>query len=112
MEVIPQLSDVAARRLQGLGYENVHLRSGNGYKGWPEHAPYDGIIVTAAAPYVPEALVEQLRPGGRLVIPVGQPYMHQELMVVSKDEQAERHTSSVLSVAFVPMVDPGGRNEE
>jgi len=112
MEVIPELSDVAAKRLQSLGYENVHLRSGNGYEGWPEHAPYDGIIVTAAAPYIPEALVEQLRPGGRLVIPVGQPYMHQELMVVSKDGQAERHTNSVLAVAFVPMVDPGSRDED
>ncbi len=112
VEVIPELSQLAARQLHSLGYQNVHLRSGDGYQGWPEHAPYDGIIVTAAAPFIPEALFEQLRPGGRLVIPVGQPFMHQELMVVAKDEQAQRHTSSVLGVAFVPMVDPGGRDED
>ena len=88
-----------------MGYDNVSVRSGNGYQGWPEHAPYDAVIVTAAAPWIPEALIEQLKPGGRLVIPVGQPYMHQELMLVTKDEQGNTKVKNILGVAFVPMVD-------
>lgn len=107
MDNVPALSRAAAERLHGMGYDNVHVRSGNGYQGWPEYAPYDGIIVTAAAPWVPEALAEQLKPGGRLVIPLGQPYMHQELMLVTKDEQGKTQLKSILGVAFVPMVDKG-----
>ncbi len=107
MDIVPALSRAAAERLHGMGYENVHVRSGNGYQGWPEYAPYDGIIVTAAAPWIPEALIDQLKPGGRLVIPLGQPYMHQELMLVTKNEQGETQVESKLGVAFVPMVDKG-----
>ncbi len=105
VDIVPILSRAAAERLHSMGYDNVHVRSGNGYQGWPEYAPYDAIVVTAAAPWIPQALTDQLKPGGRLVIPVGQPYMHQELMLVSKDEQGETHVESILSVAFVPMVD-------
>lgn len=105
MEVVPELSEAAQRLFQRLGYDNIETRMGNGYEGWPDHAPYNGIIVTAAAGYIPPALIEQLKPGGRLVIPVGQPYSHQELILVEKDPQGEIHIRDILSVAFVPMVD-------
>jgi len=105
VEVVPELNEVARHLFQQLGYDNIQTRIGNGYEGWPEHAPYDGIIVTAAATHIPPALVEQLRPGGRLVIPVGQPYCHQDLMLVEKDATGEIHTRNFLGVAFVPMVD-------
>jgi protein-L-isoaspartate(D-aspartate) O-methyltransferase len=112
VEVVPALADAAARRLAGMGYTNVYLRQGNGYEGWPEHAPFDGIIVTAAAPYVPDALIEQLKPGGRLVIPVGLPHMRQELMVLTKGAKGDMRTDSILGVAFVPLVGaPEGREE-
>jgi len=107
VERIPGLADAAAQRLQRLGYDNVSLRCGNGYEGWPEHAPYDAIVVTAAAPYVPEALVEQLRPGGRLVIPIGMPYGQQQLVLLSKDAAGNTRVESILDVAFVPLVDAG-----
>jgi len=103
IERIPELADASAARLQSLGYRNIQYRTGNGYDGWPEHAPYDAIIVTAAAAHIPQALVDQLKSGGRLVIPVGLPYMPQELMLVEKDEQGEIHTRDILGVAFVPL---------
>lgn len=105
VEVVPELGEAAQRLFQRLGYDNIQTRTGNGYKGWLDHAPYDGIIVTAAAGYIPPALIEQLKPGGRLVIPVGEPYSHQELMLVEKDYQGAIHTRDILGVAFVPMVD-------
>ena len=85
IEVIPALADGAAAALAAQGYANVELRTGDGGLGWPEHAPFDAIIVTAAAPDVPPALVEQLRRGGRMVIPVGPPHGDQELMLITKD---------------------------
>lgn len=103
VEIIPELAEQAKERLARLGYRNVEVRAGDGYYGWHEHAPYDGIIVTAAAPYVPEPLLAQLKPGGRMVIPVGLPYHHQELMLVVKDERGQIETRSVLDVAFVPL---------
>ena len=106
VEVVAELSVSAADLFKRLGYHNIETRVGNGYHGWPEHAPYDGIIVTAAATYIPEELVEQLKPGGRMAIPVGLPYRHQELMLVKKDEQGKTVTESVLGVAFVPLVEP------
>jgi protein-L-isoaspartate(D-aspartate) O-methyltransferase len=105
LEVIPELSASAGRLLEQLGYDNIEMRSGNGFDGWPDNGPYDGIIVTAAAPYIPDALFDQLKPGGRLVIPVGLPYNRQELMAVTKDERGEMQTKAILGVAFVPMVD-------
>ena len=105
LEIIPELTQTAEQCLRSLHYDNIETRTGNGYQGWPEHAPYDGIIVTAAATHIPQALVDQLKPGGKLVIPVGLPYSHQELMLVEKDTQGESSTSSILGVAFVPMVD-------
>ena len=105
LELIPELSKMAQRSLTDMGYDNIQAETGNGYQGWPEQAPFDGIIVTAAAAYVPPALVEQLRPGGRLVIPVGQPYGHQELILIEMDMQGNSDQHSILGVAFVPLVD-------
>jgi protein-L-isoaspartate(D-aspartate) O-methyltransferase len=107
VEVVRELGAAAAARLQSLGYRNIEFLIGNGYDGWPDHAPYDGIIVTAAASHIPPALVEQLKPGGRLVIPVGEPYGYQNLMLVEKDERGEIRTHTILGVAFVPMVETG-----
>lgn len=104
VERIKELSDSSAQRFQELGYDNIEVRCVNGYYGWEEKAPFDAIIVTAAASHIPQSLIEQLKPGGRMIIPVGLPYMHQELMLVSKDEQGETETKSVLGVAFVPLV--------
>jgi len=104
MELIAELGEASMLRLQRLDYTNIEYRTGNGYLGWPEHAPYDAIIVTAAAPYVPQALIDQLKPGGRLVLPVGQPYMHQELLLVTRDEQGDTRTREILGVSFVPLV--------
>lgn len=103
MEIVEPLADTARRRLQELGYHNIETRSGDGYSGWPEHAPYDGIIVTAAAPHIPEPLIEQLKLGGRLVIPVGHPFSGQELIVVEKGTDDRTSTRNVLPVAFVPL---------
>ena len=102
-EIVEPLAIAARERLQHLGYANIEVRITDGYHGWVEHAPYDGIIVTAASPVIPEPLVEQLRPGGRLVIPVGLPYSYQELMLVEKSEDNKVHTKEILGVAFVPL---------
>jgi protein-L-isoaspartate(D-aspartate) O-methyltransferase len=101
LEIIPELAAQAATRLRQLGYDNVEVLASDGSAGLPEHAPYDGIIVTAAAPRIPQALVEQLSPIGRLVIPVGRPHQPQDLLLVEKS--GDKVTSrSILSVAFVP----------
>jgi len=105
IERIPELARSARARLRELGYDNVETRRGDGYQGWPEKAPFDAIVVTAAAPFVPPKLLEQLKPGGRMVIPVGMPSRHQELLLVSRDQAGEIHRRSVLGVAFVPMVE-------
>ena len=105
IERIPELAQAAQQRLKKLGYDNVETRCGDGYLGWPEKAPFDGIIVTAAAPDIPAALLEQLKPGGRMVIPVGLPYRHQELMLITRDRQGKTDISKILGVAFVPLVE-------
>jgi protein-L-isoaspartate(D-aspartate) O-methyltransferase len=102
-EIVEPLATAARERLQRLGYGNVEIRVADGYHGLVEHAPFDGIVVTAAAPAIPEPLVEQLKPGGRMVIPVGLPYYHQELMLVEKSEDNEVQTKDILGVAFVPL---------
>lgn len=104
IERIPELSNQATKRLKELGYHNVHTRCANGYYGWVEKGPFDAIIVTAAASHIPQDLIDQLKPGGKMVIPVGLPYMHQELMIVNKDAQGDTKTESVLAVVFVPLV--------
>jgi len=102
IEVIEELATSAAERLQRLGYDNVEVRAGDGALGWPEHAPFDGIIVTAAAPSVPPALIEQLKAGGRLVIPVGDTY-GQDLRLIEKQADGSIKSRSVIPVAFVPL---------
>ncbi|MDG4476167.1 protein-L-isoaspartate(D-aspartate) O-methyltransferase [Thiovibrio frasassiensis] len=101
LEIVPALAQQAAKRLRQLGYDTVEVLASDGSSGLPEHAPYDGIIVTAAAPRIPEPLLEQLAPFGRLVIPVGRPHMPQDLMLVEKFD-SKISTRSILSVAFVP----------
>jgi protein-L-isoaspartate(D-aspartate) O-methyltransferase len=103
VEIIEDLAATARKRLNKLGYNNVEVRNDDGYFGWQEHAPYDGVIVTAAAPHIPPSLIDQLRPGARLVIPVGFPYSYQELMVVEKRANGEIETEKVLGVSFVPL---------
>ena len=103
VEIIAALAAEAQARLRRLGYDNVFIRHGDGWQGWPEHAPYDGIIVTAAAPQLPPALLEQLKPGGRLVIPLGAAGDIQQLKVVSKRADGSVSQRDVLRVAFVPM---------
>jgi len=105
IERIPALAQAAQQRLKEMGYDNVETRCSDGYQGWPEKAPFDGIVVTAAAAFIPPALLEQLSPGGRMVIPIGMPLRHQELMLVTRDRLGETHTSSLLGVAFVPLVE-------
>jgi len=103
IEIVEPLAKEAAARLAALGYRNVTARSGDGYLGWPQHAPFDAIMVTAAAPDVPPALVEQLKPGGRLVIPVGPQFMGQDLLLIEKDLNGKTTTRNVLAVRFVPL---------
>lgn len=105
LEIIPLLAVEAAALLARLGYANISVKTGNGHIGWPEHAPYDGIIITAAATYLSPALLDQLKPGGRLVVPFGRPHMTQELMLVEKDIGGKFHSRKILDVAFVPMMD-------
>ncbi len=103
IEIIAALSEQAQAALTQQGVGNVTLRVGDGAAGWPEHAPYDGIIVTAAGPTVPPALVAQLRPGGRMVIPLGEPFDDQMLTLVVKDADGGVTRKDVLPVAFVPL---------
>ena len=112
VEIVTELGKEVATRLKGLGYNNIKTHIGNGYDGWPEHAPYDAIIVTAAATHIPEPLIEQLKPGGRMAIPLGLPHMHQELMLVVKNDQGEINVNSILGVAFVPLVDERPDNKD
>jgi len=104
IEIIEELGTRTSRLIEKLGYsDRIHITIGDGYYGWEEHAPYDGIIVTAAAGHVPPPLIEQLKPGGRIVIPVGGPYQVQTLVIVSKDDKGNVSTRNLLPVRFVPM---------
>ncbi len=104
IERIKELAESASKRLKDLGYNNIEIRNRDGYTGWQEKAPFDGIIVTAAANRIPPALVEQLKPGGRMVIPIGLPHSYQELILLTKDQDGTTHTESLLGVAFVPLI--------
>jgi protein-L-isoaspartate(D-aspartate) O-methyltransferase len=103
IEIIPELAESAGERLQRLGYGNVHTYTGDGYYGVPEPAPYDAIVVTAAAHQVPPPLIQQLKPGGRMVIPVGGGFALQHLMLVEKDAAGRVRTRQTLPVRFVPL---------
>ncbi len=105
LEIVEKLADEARQRLLRLGYDNVEVRVGNGCFGWGEHAPYDAVIVTAGAPQIPAALVEQLKPGGRLVMPVGDQYFGQELCLLEKHENGRLEQRCVLPVRFVPLTE-------
>ena len=104
IELIESLGTAAAARLREMGYRNVEVRIGDGYAGWPEKAPFDGIVVTAAAPQVPPALVAQLKPGGRMVIPVGGSDEMQYLKLLVKRADGSYDEKRVLPVRFVPLV--------
>jgi len=104
IEIVPELGRNAKTALKRLGYDNISVRVGDGYKGWPEEEPFDRIIVTAAPEKVPEALVDQLKPGGRMVLPVGPRWWGQDLLVIEKDERGKVVRKNTIPVRFVPMV--------
>ncbi|MDT8271954.1 MAG: protein-L-isoaspartate(D-aspartate) O-methyltransferase [Desulfomonilia bacterium] len=101
VEIIPELAESATKRLQNLGYANVSVLRNDGYFGWKEHAPYDAIVVTAAADFIPPPLIEQLKDGGRMIIPVGSPFMVQTLTLVEKQGDTIT-TTALMPVRFVP----------
>jgi protein-L-isoaspartate(D-aspartate) O-methyltransferase len=103
IEIVPALAEQAARRLSELGYDAVRVREGDGYFGWPEAAPFDGIVVTAASYQIPPPLIDQLKPGGRMVIPVGAAFLTQQLMLVEKLADGTVRTEALLPVVFVPL---------
>ncbi len=102
-EIIPELAQACRKRLARLGYSNVTIHEGDGYYGLVNEGPFDGIVVTAAASYIPPPLVKQLKPGGRMVIPVGTPFTVQHLMLLEKNKQGEVSMRQVLPVRFVPL---------
>jgi protein-L-isoaspartate(D-aspartate) O-methyltransferase len=104
MEIVPELAQSAKETLSRYGYKNVQVRLGDGYQGWPEEAPFDRIILTAAPPEVPQALLEQLKRGGKLLAPVGRTVFSQELVLVEKLADGKIRRRAVLPVRFVPMV--------
>lgn len=101
IEIVPELAQTARDRLERLGYTNVEVRQGDGYHGWPEAAPFDAIVVTAAAEFIPPPLLQQLRDGGMMIIPVGSPFHVQHLMLVRK-QQNTITTEKLMPVRFVP----------
>ncbi len=106
IEILEPLARATARRLKELGYTTINTRIGDGYKGWPEHQPFDAIIVTAAPGHIPAALLQQLAPGGRMIIPVGRTSTTQKLMLITKDAKGKITKKNLMPVRFVPMV-PG-----
>jgi len=107
IEIVEPLARAARRTLQAAGYDNITLTAGDGYAGWAEYAPFDRIIVTAAPDHVPPPLLEQLKPGGRLVLPVGRQGWTQQLMVVTKHADDTTSTEEVMAVGFVPLTRDG-----
>jgi protein-L-isoaspartate(D-aspartate) O-methyltransferase len=103
IEILGKLADQARERFEALGYETIHVQHADGYYGWEEHAPFDAVIVTAAAGHIPPPLVAQLKPDGKMAIPVGGVFETQYLTVVRKDEEGGMRTRSVAAVRFVPM---------
>ena len=110
VEIVPELAENARRALAKEGYHNVEVRCGDGNRGWPEHAPYNAIIVTAGAQEIPPVLLTQLKPGGRMVIPVGEIFARQELVLLEKDASGKVEQRDIMGVAFVPLVDGAERS--
>lgn len=103
IEIVKPLAQQSASRLAKLGFSNVSVRHGDGYAGWPAHAPFDAIIVTAGAPHVPRPLLDQLKPGGRMVIPVGPADSIQQLKLITKDAHGRAREAVIIPVRFVPL---------
>ncbi len=103
IEIIEPLGERAENDLSRLGYDNIQTRIGDGYYGWEEHEPFDAIVVTAAASHIPPPLIRQLKPGGRMIIPVGSRFLTQQLLLVIKDEDGQVTTRQILPVLFVPL---------
>ncbi len=103
VEIVPELADAAAQRLRSLAVDNVAIHCADGHHGWPQEAPYDSILIAACTPSVPPALIEQLKPGGRMIAPIGQSYGYQELRLIEKSPDARISSRAVLPVAFVPL---------
>lgn len=104
IEIIPELAEGAKNILNHLNYKNITVRTGDGYKGWPEEAPFERIMVTAAPTEIPQTLIDQLAPGGRMILPVGAQFLVQYLWVIEKDDQGTVTKEKILPVRFVPMV--------
>jgi protein-L-isoaspartate(D-aspartate) O-methyltransferase len=102
IEIIPELATSATERLHQLGFDNIQVKNSDGYHGWPENAPFDAIIVTAASSHIPPPLVQQLKPGGVLIIPVGAAFQVQQLSMVKKTAEGEITTRQLMPVSFVP----------
>jgi protein-L-isoaspartate(D-aspartate) O-methyltransferase len=103
IELIPELAEEAKARLERLGYRDVYVRAGDGYLGWPEHAPFDAIVVTCGADHVPEPLFKQLKPDGAMIIPVGETFGIQWLQLIKKGPHGGRESRELLPVRFVPL---------
>ena len=111
IEIRKSLADMAAKRLRDQGYTNVRVKYGDGYPGWEEFAPFDAIIITAAANHIPPPLIKQLKIGGRLIIPLGSTVYYQTLTLVTKKEKGELDVQQMGSVAFVPMIGEVGKKK-
>jgi protein-L-isoaspartate(D-aspartate) O-methyltransferase len=107
IEIIPQLARKSKKLLEDLGYKNIHCRTGNGYLGWPETAPFDGIIVTCSPDHIPAPLIEQLAVGGRMVIPISYSTTVQDLLLVEKLANGKLKKTNLIPVLFVPMIRAG-----
>lgn len=111
VEIVEALGTTARERLTRLGYSNVAVRLGDGYYGWEQHAPFDAIVVTAVASHIPPPLLKQLKPGGRMVLPIGTRFTAQELVLISKDDAGRVTTRQILPVRFVPLTGDHPRDE-
>ena len=103
IEILPELAQASQHRLEEIGCHNIQFRTGNGYNGWPEQAPFDVIMVTGAVEEIPLGLVEQLSPGGRMILPVGKHRYTQDLILLHKDLAGDIHSTSLLPVTFIPL---------
>ncbi len=103
IEIVPELGEEADARLRRLGYENVEVRVGDGFYGWPEKAPFDGILMAAATDEIPQPLIDQMKPGARMVLPLGKAWGNQDLLVVEKGKDGKTHERSIIPVRFVPL---------